>query len=118
MPEHDQAWQRRARQLLPGPEYSDPVLPCGNPHPQLEPGVLFFVETPLCLDGYNGGLFVCFVERLVDGEELRGFVEEEGVDGGFERGATGGDKVDGEVDDLGARWVVLVERGEVGDGLC
>jgi len=45
-------------------------------------------------------------------------VEEEGMDGGFERGATGGDEVDGEIDDLGAGGVVLVVRGEVGDGLC
>lgn len=61
---------------------------------------------------------VCFVKRLVDGEELRGFVEEEGVDGGFERGATDGDEVDREVDDFRARGVVLIERGEVGDRLC
>ena len=117
MPEHDQAWQRRTHQLFPGPECSDPVLPRGNPHPQLELGVIFFVKALLCLDGYDGGLFVCFVERLVDREELRGFVEE-CTDGGFERGATGGDEVDGEVDDLGAGGVVLVVRGEVGDGLC
>jgi hypothetical protein len=92
-------------------------LPCGNPHPQLKPSDLLFVETPPCFNRYNGGLFGCFVERLVNGEELRGVVWES-VDSRFERGATGGHKVDGEVNDLRAREVVLVEQGEVRDGLC